>query len=207
MTGPRRARRRCSQRLLTGVLLCLMIAGLSYATVRGVRRIYSSGPRARREAQFLRIMSLFLLGTEYWLALLLGSLSLAALRKTPEAPLALYWPVLVGQTLLITAIFVIAYRVGQGGSRQSLARESESQDLDTAPVGDRTPDECWKLGVFYFNRNDSALFVEKRFGIGWTLNFANPRSWLVSAALLLFCLTMLGLAWLIKSGHPIGRMH
>ena len=50
---------------------------------------------------------------------------------------------------------------------------------------DTTPNEGWKLGVFYFNRNDPALFVEKRFGIGWTLNLAHPASWVITIATLL----------------------
>jgi uncharacterized membrane protein len=43
---------------------------------------------------------------------------------------------------------------------------------------DRTPERCWRTG-FYFNRDDRALFVEKRGGIGYTLNFGNPWSWVV----------------------------
>jgi Family of unknown function (DUF5808) len=44
---------------------------------------------------------------------------------------------------------------------------------------DRTPDRCWKAGIFYVNPADPALFVEKRHGIGYTLNFGNPWSWVV----------------------------
>ncbi|MGH8288642.1 MAG: DUF5808 domain-containing protein [Steroidobacteraceae bacterium] len=44
-------------------------------------------------------------------------------------------------------------------------------------LGDRTDDRYWFLGVFHFNRNDPAALIEKRFGIGYTLNFARPRSW------------------------------
>lgn len=33
----------------------------------------------------------------------------------------------------------------------------------------------WKLGMFYFNREDKRLFVPKIMPIlGWTINFANP---------------------------------
>ena len=42
---------------------------------------------------------------------------------------------------------------------------------------DLTPDDCWKLGIFYYNPRDPALMVEKRFGIGYTLNFGNRLSW------------------------------
>ncbi|MCS3530377.1 DUF5808 domain-containing protein [Chryseobacterium sp. JUb7] len=41
----------------------------------------------------------------------------------------------------------------------------------------------WKLGLFYFNKEDKRLFPPKRFGLGWTINFANP--WSVSAFLLI----------------------
>ena len=48
-----------------------------------------------------------------------------------------------------------------------------------APVGDRTPDSAWVLGMLYVNHDDPALFVEKRFGIGYTLNFGHPLSWVL----------------------------
>jgi uncharacterized membrane protein len=49
---------------------------------------------------------------------------------------------------------------------------------------DRNDDCYWKLGVFYFNREDPAILVPKRRGalgrgLGRTLNFAHPLSWLV----------------------------
>ncbi len=31
--------------------------------------------------------------------------------------------------------------------------------------------------VYYYNKEDSNIFVPKAFGIGWTLNWANPISW------------------------------
>lgn len=42
-----------------------------------------------------------------------------------------------------------------------------------------TPDECWRLGGIYYNPADPALFVQKRFGIGYTFNFAHPLSWVI----------------------------
>jgi uncharacterized membrane protein len=40
----------------------------------------------------------------------------------------------------------------------------------------------WKLGVFYYNRNDERLFPPKRFYGGWTVNFANYYSILAMLA-------------------------
>lgn len=181
-----------------GLLICSLLGSLCYAILRQVRRIHSSGPRAIREARFTCAISLFLLGMEYWLALLMSLLSLAALRSNPGTPLPAFWPILLGQTLLVGAIFLIAFRAGQGGWRWGTNGEIETLSDDSMPVGDRTPDECWKLGLFYFNRNDPALFVEKRFGIGWTLNFANPRVLLVIGAFLLFILAILAISFFAK---------
>lgn len=36
----------------------------------------------------------------------------------------------------------------------------------------------------YFNCSDSAIFVQKRFGTGWTLNFGHPIAWLVVLVLI-----------------------
>lgn len=37
----------------------------------------------------------------------------------------------------------------------------------------------WILGIFYFNKKDKRLFLPKRIKfLGWTLNFANPYSYL-----------------------------
>lgn len=35
----------------------------------------------------------------------------------------------------------------------------------------------WYLGIFYFNKKDKRIFPPKRIrGMGWTVNFANPKS-------------------------------
>jgi Family of unknown function (DUF5808) len=56
---------------------------------------------------------------------------------------------------------------------------------------DTTPDECWKLGLFYYNPEDPALLVERRFGLGYTLNFAKPLSWVVTTVLFLLPLVLI----------------
>jgi uncharacterized membrane protein len=52
-------------------------------------------------------------------------------------------------------------------------------------VIDRDDDQHWKLGQFYYNKNDPALFLEKRFGIGWTVNLARPLAWITFLVIIL----------------------
>ena len=55
---------------------------------------------------------------------------------------------------------------------------------DPDMTADETPDSSWRLSSIYDNRADPALFVQKRFGLGYTLNFGNPMSWLILAMML-----------------------
>lgn len=50
---------------------------------------------------------------------------------------------------------------------------------------DPTPNECWKGGMIYYNPDDAALFVQKRDGIGFTLNMANRWGWALVGVLAL----------------------
>ena len=59
---------------------------------------------------------------------------------------------------------------------------------------ERLPESRWKAGIFYSNRDDPALFVPKRFGMGYTLNFGNSRSWAVLAVITLLLAAPLLLA-------------
>lgn len=52
----------------------------------------------------------------------------------------------------------------------------------------RTPDQLWsdpanwKWGLLYRAAADPRLIVKKRDGLGWTLNFASPRAYLLLGA-------------------------
>ena len=65
---------------------------------------------------------------------------------------------------------------------------------ENSHVTDGTPDSSWKLGLFYYNPQDSALFVEKRIGIGYTVNFARPMAWVMVGLTLALPLTLGALA-------------
>jgi uncharacterized membrane protein len=47
-------------------------------------------------------------------------------------------------------------------------------------------DAYWKAGMFYYNPSDPAIFVAKRVGIGYTLNFASKWAWIVLGGTLAF---------------------
>ncbi|HRI61286.1 MAG TPA: DUF5808 domain-containing protein [Saprospiraceae bacterium] len=48
----------------------------------------------------------------------------------------------------------------------------------------------WRWGIFYYNKKDKRIFPPKRIqSLGWTVNFANPYSYL--GFLVLFILILL----------------
>jgi uncharacterized membrane protein len=49
----------------------------------------------------------------------------------------------------------------------------------------RDDDANWFMGVFYVSRDDPRFLVAKRFGIGWTINLANPVSWAIVGVIIL----------------------
>ena len=58
----------------------------------------------------------------------------------------------------------------------------------------------WRWGVFYFNPEDPRLLPPKRIRwMGWTINFANPRSVLFFVFLIP---ALLGLVWAIDRILP-----
>jgi uncharacterized membrane protein len=118
----------------------------------------------------------------YFIALTFSGLASPLRSNAQQEP---HLTLLLGGTfLLVLAVFIVMSSIGQGGA--NLARgPADSAPAGVEPVvGDRTPDRCWKAGMFYFNPDDPALLVEKRFGIGYTINFGHRGAWLIVAAIL-----------------------
>ncbi|MEX2261080.1 MAG: DUF5808 domain-containing protein [Bryobacteraceae bacterium] len=151
---------------------CAVFLLLSYGMLAWSRTISVTGERARGESRFRRVTLWLQIGLPY-LVVIPG----VVLAFWAEAPAVTLWPVLIIAVIVVALTMLI--RMGQGGSR--LADTTEHQP----PIGDRTPDAAWKWGVFYYNPDDPALVVEKRFGLGYTLNFGNRWSWVLTTALLL----------------------
>ena len=68
-------------------------------------------------------------------------------------------------------------------------------------------DRYWSAGVFYHNPDDPALFVPKRFGLGWTLNFGHPQAKLVLIGMLVLLLVLLLVPPLVVALLGSGSIH
>ncbi|MCI4660075.1 DUF1648 domain-containing protein [Cryobacterium zhongshanensis] len=90
---------------------------------------------------------------------------------TPWAPLVVALPILIAVVVLVLV----------------LARNNRDRGDDVEPdtgLTHRDDDRFWRGGLFYVNREDHALLVPRRFGLGWTVNLGNPKAAMLLAGLL-----------------------
>jgi uncharacterized membrane protein len=145
--------------LFLNTVVCFLLALLTWGVLHGSRRLATAGEAATRERRFRTLVISLLMVAEYFSVFPVW----AGLLDLPSTPMTLWQLVFPATMLILLAGLALA---GQGGTR-GLARGNRA-------VGDRTNDRYWIWGMLYFNRGDPALLVEKRFGIGYTFNFAHP---------------------------------
>lgn len=79
-------------------------------------------------------------------------------------------------------LFIVSMIVSLGGLilfNWKLSKSNERfDDLHTNETAS-ADDRYWKWGIFYSNKNDPSLLVEKKYGIGWTVNMANKWSYII----------------------------
>jgi uncharacterized membrane protein len=150
--------------------MCLVILVIAWGLLNWSRRISTSGPSAAGERRFRRRILQWLVAAQY----LLVAPAWFALCQPSGVVIGIWTATLA---VAVVALVVSLIRAGQGGSRAAVANGG-------ALTGDRTPDDCWKWGLIYVNPADPSILVEKRFGIGYTINLGNRRAWLLLALIL-----------------------
>ena len=115
--------------------------------------------------------------------------------------------ILVLTVLMIAPAILVAVKAGQGGSKLKpvlTAREMEEAKTvsgSVIPVRiDRTDDAFWKLGLFYYNKEDPSFLVEDRFGNSGGLNYARPAGIVVVALIILLTLSVYVFSTLLFAG-------
>jgi uncharacterized membrane protein len=170
--------------LLIAAVICLTLTALAYGVLHRSRPIHPSGRAGEAEAGFRVTVAGILVAAQYLLAAIFGWTAILPLRSIGSGP-PVVWGVLVPTLAFVVLTTALLVRKGQGGTRALRDSPDLAADASRQPIGDRTEDRYWKGGFLYVNSQDPALFVEKRFGIGYTLNFGRPGSWIIVAALVL----------------------
>lgn len=150
-----------------GFVACSMLLFTSYAVLNWTRLPRVTGHDGQQYRRVRRINLLAQLASAYLIAILLAWTTVVAMfsGNAHELRLPLVIRIAPFAVLIIGTLFIRVMR--------------RTAVLDGPPIGDTTPDSSWILGRLYLNRADPTLFVERRMGLGYTLNLGNPWSWLV----------------------------
>lgn len=176
------------------LFLGIALAGVAWLTARakrGMRR--SSDPRILEAqmrfrsatATYISIISILVT-----VQFLFGSLSTVKVAAGEWDKLHPGFMIVSGLLIVfaIAGSIYLMVRVGQGGARLE-------RGADGAPLTNGLADNSkWKWGVFYVNSEDPSMFVEKRFGIGYTINFGNRWAVLMLVAFFVGITAFLALA-------------
>lgn len=136
----------------------------------------------QRNITFRKRWSLFTIINGTGLIVLLTLLQLALMIPINQQLVAMMLIIFI--TIVIIWALFLSFTTGQGGSRLKNTTSGNLSHKD-GHVIHRDDDKHWKWGIFYVNRNDPSIFIEKRFGIGWTNNWGHPASWIIFLIIIL----------------------
>lgn len=155
-----------------GLIGIFVMVNMSIRSAR--QQLDPARPEASRENQlrYRRANSIFVYALSMFVVVLLGLGQSVTVYGWPTKELnALMFGL---PALLIAAVFGFVWYVSRHGLDEAAA------------VAQTQEDNFWRGGgLFYYNKADPALMVEKRYGAGWTINFAHPLGILIFAGMLL----------------------
>jgi uncharacterized membrane protein len=153
--------------LWVGLIACAVMFAGSYGVLHGTRLPRVTGEDGHQNRRVRQVNLFAMLASEYLVALLLAWTTVVSMFSGAA-----------GRLRLPLALRIAPFAVILVGTLAVIRLRQRAAGPEGPPIGDTTPDSCWIWGQFYYNRADPALFVEKRMGLGYTLNLGNRLSWL-----------------------------
>lgn len=96
-------------------------------------------------------------------------------------------------TIVIFSVF--SYWFGQGGRNIKTTEDGEENYRDD--------DDKYILGSLYYNKKDPCLMVEKRIGVGWTVNLAHPLGKVLMIVPFIIIVAMIIFMYFFERNNPI----
>lgn len=152
---------------LTQLFIAITMYFVYYVIRKSKKQINPINPEIsiKKNIKFVRVWGIYLLVSTIALELILTYGNMTTLGIVSNMKAFTFITLFVSSVMVIGAI-IIGVKVGQGGERlKSNGKEEASSKYD---IDD---DKYWKLGnSIYYNKEDPSIFVEKRVGIGWSVN-------------------------------------
>jgi uncharacterized membrane protein len=175
------------------LVICPFVALIALLTARAKRsfRGGSGGQSVEAQNAFRATMAMLLSGMALFTCALLTFLSVQMVRvglsEIRSIGVGIWWILGAMLVFMFGGLIRIMAAYGQGGA---LIENGSAE----APLTNGLADNAhWYWGVFYVNKDDPSILVEKRFGIGYAVNLGNPRAVAIFGT---FLVLVLGLATL-----------
>ncbi len=167
---------------ITQLYLILIFIFVNTLTGKAKQQLSAENPEKsmHQNTIFRRRWSAFTIFGGIILSMLLSTVQLSFIYSIPQG--FLITTAVITVFAIIIWAFILSYKTGQGGSRVTVSMDSNGKTVN------RDDDRYWKLGQFYVNKDDPTIFIEKRFGIGWTMNWGRPISWVIVIGFILITL-------------------
>lgn len=167
---------------IMGILMCIFMYLFAKISLRSKVDLNSLDRESTivKKKKIKKYISIFFLVSEVETILLYSVAQLGIIYNFYTTNLINYINIFIS----ISMIFLICILLIIGSfSRSELGKVNKEEDY-------RDDDDNWIWGMFYFNRRDPAFIIEKRVGIGYTVNFANKKSWILFGLIIIFIILM-----------------
>ncbi|MHA6259428.1 DUF1648 domain-containing protein [Sporosarcina sp. CAU 1771] len=163
--------------LLILFVLQVMMLAINELTKKSGIKISATAKNKTRTQQlaFRKYTSWLLFAIMLIMTILFSFLQLGMIHEKMNNPFVLFILPIGFLVVIFVLTGVYAFKLGQSGTRLDV----DTLDEEVEGVTDYDDDQYWKGGLFYINKNDPSIFVEKRFGVGWTLNFGQPLGFVI----------------------------
>ena len=164
---------------ITLILMQFMFYGINVFTKRSGIKINAGNIKSSelRQLRLRKYTSWFLFVVDVLITLLFAVLHLNLLYENIISDLLMMLAPVCLLVIVLAGSVWLAVKVGRLDS--DFEGKEIVEDSNSIKIEGIDEDKYWIGGLFYFNRNDPSVFVEKRFGVGFTINFANPIGYLI----------------------------
>lgn len=159
--------------LVVLLVMQVMFFGINAGTRNSGIKLSATGTNASRDRQLTlrKYSSWFMFLTSVLITMMMSFFQLTTIHPDVFSNGVMFAVPFIFLLVVLFGTVIFAVKVGSSDKRKIAEVGGKFTDYDE--------DEYWKGGLIYFNRNDPSIFVEKRFGVGWTINFANPIGYLI----------------------------
>lgn len=155
------------------LVMQLMFLGINVGTKKSGIKLSATSTSASRMRQLTlrKYSSWFMFFVSFLITIMFSFFQLQTIHPNLFAGTTMVAAPLLFLAVVLIGTIAFSVKVGRSDKFTNEVLEENITDYDE--------DSHWVGGLFYFNKNDPSIFVEKRFGIGWTLNFANPLGYII----------------------------